>query len=132
MGDPDWAFDEDGKLIDRLELGDEAGEAIEQWAGSRTRDEVFRALQVNSAPAGPVLRPSEVMDSEQMQVRGFFDLLEHPVVDSSRYPQFAARWTAASRAPRAAAPLLGSSSAAITNTHLSPWTPAQARRAGVI
>ena len=132
MGDPDWAFDDEGRLIDRLALGEEAGEAIEEWAASRTRDEVFRALQTNSAPAGPVLRPSEVMNSEQMQERGFFDLLEHPVAERSRYPQFAARWNGARRAPRSAAPLLGSSSAAIARPHLTPWTPGQARRAGVI
>ena len=132
MGDPDWAFDSEGHLIDRMELGETAGEAIEEWAGARTRDEVFRALQSNSAPAGPVMRPSEVMNSEQERVRGFFDILDHPVAPSGRYPQFAAQWTGSQRAPRSAAPLLGSSSADVTRPHLSPWTPAQARRAGVI
>jgi len=132
MGDPSWAFDDDGNLVDRLELGEEASDAIEQWAGAHTRDEVFRALQENSAPAGPVLRPSEVMNSEQMQVREFFDRLEHPLADSARYPQFAARWNGARRVQRTAAPLFGSSTAAITRPHLAPWSPAQARRAGVI
>ena len=132
MGDPEWAYDADGRLIDRLQLGDEAAEAIEQWAGARTRDEVFRALQVNSAPAGPVLRPSEVMNSEQMQVREFFDVLEHPIADAARYPQFAARWNRARRANRKAAPLLGSASTDAMRGHLHPWTPVQARRAGVI
>lgn len=132
MGDPEWAFNADGNLIDRLQLGEEAGDAIEQWAGARTRDEVFRALQENSAPAGPVLRPSEVMNSEQMQVREFFDRLEHPIADSARYPQFAARWNGAQRPARTPAPLLGSSTAEVTTPHLSPWSPAQARRAGVI
>ncbi len=132
MGDPGWAFDSEGNLIDRMELGETAGEAIEEWAGARTRDEVFRALQSNSAPAGPVMRPSEVMNSEQERVRGFFDILDHPVAPSGRYPQFAAQWTGSQRAPRSAAPLLGSSSADVTRPLLSPWTPAQARRAGVI
>lgn len=132
MGDPDWAFDADGNLIDRLQLGDDAGKAIEDWAATRTRDEVFRALQVNSAPAGPVLRPSEVMNSEQMHVREFFDELDHPIAKTSRYPQFAARWNRAARSPRHAAPLLGSSTADVTRSHVHPWTPAQARRAGVI
>ena len=132
MGDPDWAFDADGNLIDRLQLGEQAAEEIEQWAAARTRDQVFRALQSNSAPAGPVLRPSEVMNSEQEQVRGFFDVLDHPVAPSGRYPQFAAQWTAATRAPRQAAPLLGSSTAELTREHVAPWTSAQARRAGVI
>ncbi len=132
MDDPDWAYDADGHLIDRLQLGDEAAEAIEQWAGARTRDEVFRALQVNSAPAGPVLRPSEVMNSEQMQVREFFDVLPHSFTGSARYPQFAARWNRARRATRRAAPLLGSDSADAMRPHLHPWKPAQARRAGVI
>ena len=132
MGDPDWAFDDEGNLIDRMQLGEEAGDAIEQWARERTRDEVFRVLQTNSAPAGPVLRPSEVMNSEQMQVREFFDRLEHPVAETSRYPQFAARWNAAQRATRSSAPLLGSASAELAQPHIAPWSAAQARRAGVI
>ena len=96
-----------------MQLGEEAGDAIEQWAGARTRDEVFRVLQEHSAPAGPVLRPSEVMNSEQMQVREFFDRLEHPVADSARYPQFAAplEWRGANRQNgRSAARLFNSSS----------------------
>ena len=60
------------------------------------------------------------------------DRLEHPVADSARYPQFAARWNGAQRTARTAAPLLGSSTAEVTTPHLSPWSPAQARRAGVI
>lgn len=132
MGNPDWAFDDDGHLIDRLQLGEQAGDAIERWASSRTRDEVFRALQVNSAPAGPVLRPSEVMNSEQERIRGFFDLLDHPVAPSGRYPQFSAQWTGSTRAARSSAPLFGADSAHLTESHLTPWTPVQARRAGVI
>ena len=132
MDNPDWAFDTEGQLIDRLELGEEAGDAIEQWASSRTRDEVFRALQANSAPAGPVLRPSEVMNSEQERIRAFFDTLEHPVAPTGRYPQFAAHWTGTHRAPRRAAPLIGADSASVLANHLTPWTAAQARRAGVI
>ena len=132
MDDPEWAFDDRGQLMDRSSLGEEAGLAIEQWAKARTRDEVFRALQSNSAPAGPVLRPSEVLNSEQERARGFFERLEHPLAPSGRYPQFAAQWTGASRAGRSAAPLLGASTADITRSHLAPWTPAQARRAGVI
>lgn len=132
MGDPDWAFDAEGTLIDRLQVAERAGDEIERWAAAHTRDEVFRALQSNSAPAGPVLRPSEVMNSEQERFRGFFDVLDHPVAPSGRYPQFAAQWTASQRAPRFAAPLFGSSSAAVTRSHIAPWNPAQARRAGVI
>ena len=132
MGEPAWAFDQEGNLVDRMQLGEAASDAIEEWARARTRDEVFRALQSNSAPAGPVMRPSEVMNSEQERVRGFFDVLDHPVAPSSRYPQFAAQWTGSERAPRTAAPLLGSSSADVARPHLAPWTPAQARRAGVI
>ena len=64
MGDPAWAYDEHGELRDRIEIVDEASAAIDEWAGARTRDEVYRLLQAESAPAGPVLRPSEVMVSE--------------------------------------------------------------------
>ena len=132
MGDPDWAFDEAGQPLDRMKLGAEAERGIDEWSGRRTRDEVYRALQVESAPAGPVLRPSEVMESEQEQLREFFDELPHPVAGTGRYAQFAAAWNGASRAERQAAPRLGSASASALAAHLGDWTPAQARRAGVI
>ncbi len=132
MGDPEWAFDEQGELIDRINLGVEAQQALETWARARTRDQVFRALQANSAPAGPVLRPSEVMNSEQERQRGFFDLLTHPVAPTGRYAQFAAQWTGAQRPARRAAPLLGEATVEVVNEHIRPWSAAQARRAGVI
>ena len=132
MGDPEWGFDADGKLRDRLEIGDTAQAAIDEWAGARTRDEVYRLLQTESAPAGPVLRPSEVMASEQEQLRGFFETIEHPVVGPAAYTQFAADWSETPRAARTHAPRLSEATSEIAAAHLRPWTPAQARRAGVI
>lgn len=132
MGDPGWAYNDDGQLRDRLEISETAQERIDEWAISRTRDEVYRLLQAESAPAGPVLRPSEVMRSEQEQLRGFFETLDHPVAGPAAYSYFAADWTGAPCAPRRTAPLLGADTAATAAPHLSPWTPAQARRAGVI
>lgn len=132
MGDPAWAFDDDGELIDRINLGLEAQQALTQWAAARTRDEVFRVLQSHSAPAGPVMRPSEVMNSEQERQRGFFDALDHPVAPTGRYAQFAAQWTGAQRSPRRPAPLLGESTVKIIAEQIKPWSAAQARRAGVI
>lgn len=132
MGDPAWAYDAEGKLRDRLELADTAQEAIDEWAGARTRDEVYRLLQAESAPAGPVLRPSEVMVSEQEQLRGFFETLEHPAVGPASYAQFAAEWTETPRAARGPAPQLGEATNELIAPQLAPWTAAQARRAGVI
>ncbi len=132
MGDPEWGFDADGKLRDRLEISDTAQAAIDEWAGARTRDEVYRLLQTESAPAGPVLRPSEVMASEQEQLRGFFEMIEHPDVGAASYTQFAADWSETPRASRTHAPRLSEATSEIAAAHLRPWTPAQARRAGVI
>ena len=132
MGDPAWGFDDEGKLRDRLEISETAQAAIDEWAGARTRDEVYRLLQSQSAPAGPVLRPSEVMTSEQEELRGFFESIEHPTVGAATYAQFAADWTETPRAKRGPAPRLGEHSAETVAAHIAPWTPAQARRAGVI
>ena len=132
MGNPAWGYDENGNLRDRLEISEIAQDAIDEWASSRTRDEVYRLLQDESAPAGPVLRPSEVMNSEQEQLRAFFEPLDHPVAGTAAYAHFAAQWTATPRALRSPAPRLGEATSDLTAQHLSPWTPAQARRAGVI
>ena len=132
MGDPAWAYDEHGELRDRIEIVDEASAAIDEWAGARTRDEVYRLLQAESAPAGPVLRPSEVMVSEQEELRSYFETIEHPVAGPATYSQFAAIWTETPRAARTAAPQLGEATSEITAGALAPWSAAQARRAGVI
>ena len=132
MGDPEWAFEADGAPRDRMALGAEAQAAVAEWAGARGRDEVYRALQAESAPAGPVLRPSEVIESEQERMREFFEPLAHQVAGEGLYAQLPADWTGTRRAERSPAPLLGSSTAELLGPRLGAWTAAQARRAGVI
>ncbi len=132
MGDPEWAFEETGELRDRMALAEESGERIAEWALGRSRDEAYRALQAESAPAGPVLRPAEVMESEQERMRGYFEPLAHPVAGEGAYAQLPADWTGARRAERRAAPRLGEATVAVLGGRLGPWSAAQARRAGVI
>lgn len=132
MGDPEWAFDESGGLRDRMKLAEEAGERIAEWAKARSRDDAYRALQAESAPAGPVLRPAEVMESEQERMRGYFEPLAHPVAGEGLYAQLPADWTGARRAARSPAPALGEATVEVLGGRLGGWSAAQARRAGVI
>ena len=132
MGDPEWAFDESGELRDRMALAQEAGDRIAEWAKARSRDDAYRALQAESAPAGPVLRPAEVMESEQERMREYFEPLPHAVAGEGSYAQLPADWTGARRAQRQAAPRLGEATVEVLGGRLQPWNAAQARRAGVI
>ena len=132
MGDPEWAFDESGGLRDRMKLAEEAGDRIAEWAKARSRDDAYRALQAESAPAGPVLRPAEVMESEQERMRGYFEPLEHAVAGEGLYAQLPADWTGARRAARSPAPALGEATVELLGGRLGAWNAAQARRAGVI
>ena len=132
MGDPEWAFDESGGLRDRMKLAEQAGDRIAEWAKARSRDDAYRALQAESAPAGPVLRPAEVMESEQERMREYFEPLAHPVAGEGLYAQLPADWTGARRAARSPAPALGEATVEVLGGRLGAWSAAQARRAGVI
>ena len=143
IGDPPWAFDAQGELLPRKQIRARVRETLGRWAADRTRAEVYRATQEAGAPTGPVLTPSEVLDSAQQRARGFFEPLDHPHAGPLRYPRFAARFLSPSAAngsdplpddddgARTAAPRLGQHTAALLAPHLAPWSAAQARRAGI-
>ncbi len=64
-------------------------EAIEVWTSARDRDEAANALQDAGIPAGPVLSPAEMFNHDQVQARGMYEPVEHPLyrtLDYARMP----------------------------------------------
>ena len=136
LGDPAWAFDEEGQLRSRPEIADHSREALRNWVGGRSKAEVYHATQAEGVPTGPVLTPAEVLASEQEEALGFFEEIPHPVAGSWRYPGYSARFGDL-RPSRSPAPTLGEHNAEILGPLLDAsfgggWGLAEARRAGVI
>ena len=92
MGDPGWAFGDDGELRPNTEVAAEPAPPMQEWVGDRSKAEVYHATQAAGVPTGPVLTPSEVLASDQEAARGFFEAITHPEAGRLRYPGYSARF----------------------------------------
>lgn len=131
LGDPAWAFDEEGEARPRSEVLDEMRDALRAWVGDRTKLEVYHAMQAAGVPTGAVMTPTEVLASAQEEARGFFESIPHPRAGPLRYAGYSARFGDLVIS-RHAAPTLGQHNAEILAPLLEGWSLAQARRAQVI
>ena len=107
MGEPewtreDWCRDE----LTRLENRERIQPYIEAWARELPRDEIYRRLQAEGSPAGPVRNVAEVRAWEQTEARGFFTEIAHPEAGAQVYPTAPYRLSGAEWPP-GPAPLLG-------------------------
>tara|TARA_B100001123_G_scaffold60100_2_gene65012 strand:- start:3204 stop:4418 length:1215 start_codon:yes stop_codon:yes gene_type:complete len=81
MGNPDWAKDE--RLRDRwtsFEWHEELDAYWHPWLKERTREELFEIFSEHRIPFQPVNRIDEVVASEHLETRDFWQTIEHPVM----------------------------------------------------
>jgi CoA:oxalate CoA-transferase len=108
MGDPEWARDEKfGQWLNRHMSGDEINPRVQEFVGRHDRDELFHGLQADAIAAAPVNTAEDLVNSQQMQARGFFSEVEHPKAGKLRYPTAAYSLSQTPCRLERAAPLLG-------------------------
>jgi crotonobetainyl-CoA:carnitine CoA-transferase CaiB-like acyl-CoA transferase len=113
MGNPEWATaDWCNDEVKRSEHRDEIQPHIEAWAAELTRDEIYRRMQAEGTPAGPVRSAPEVMAWPQAESRGFFVELDHPEAGRQTYPTLPYRFSGGEWTGQPA-PLLGQHNADI-------------------
>ena len=79
MGEPHWLTDPRFKDdITRGENGALLSERMSRWCATRTSNEALGILGQAMIPAGPVLRPQQVLDDPHVQAMGFFQPTEYP------------------------------------------------------
>ncbi len=109
LGSPPWA--EDGRFVDqehRHANREAMRPMIEQWTGNRPKEEASSLLLAGGVPAGPVLSPAETLFDPQLRERGYYEVIEHPLVGRRLFPrQASARYSNMPVASRAHPPLLG-------------------------
>ena len=109
LGAPGWT--REARFADpvtRWHHQDEMRPLIEAWTSTREHRDAARFLLDAGVPAEPVLDPRDVFLDPQLRERGYFEVIEHPVVGSRPYPrQIPAHYSAIPRQPRAHPPLLG-------------------------
>ncbi len=82
--------------------------ALAAWARARTAEAAERALQAQGIAASVVARPADLIrDDGQLNARGFWQHLDHPVMGRTLYHGIAAKFSRTPTAYRSCAPLLG-------------------------
>ena len=108
MGNPPWAKEErfltrEGRLEHREELLQLMGE----WSQPQAKYDVYLAAQAHHVPCFPVNTAADLFQDPQLEHRGFFQELDHPVAGKLPYPTFPAHFSNATWKPEKPAPLLG-------------------------
>ena len=135
MGHPPWAMDEKYATQDsRVEHREEIDERIEEWALGHNREEIYHNLQEQGCAVGPVYSTEEVLQDPQMEYRGYFAELEHPIIGTYKFPSAAYKFSLTPWAVRMPAPSLGQHNVEIYGGWLGYDSQdlSRFRRAGVI
>ena len=119
--DADWAAVTD--LIGRPELKDDPlfcsqearlgnhdslDEVLNQWTGARAPDDVADTLRSRGVPAERLLAADRMYEIDQLEARGFYEELEHPLSGRQRFPGWPFRVSPGPvRHHRTASPTLG-------------------------
>ncbi len=64
-------------------------EVIRQWMATQGPDEAAEALRSRGVPAERLLTGDRMYDVDQLDARGFYEELEHPLSGRQRYPGLA-------------------------------------------
>jgi crotonobetainyl-CoA:carnitine CoA-transferase CaiB-like acyl-CoA transferase len=100
MGRPD--------LIDRSLTHDEFDTVVADWTRAKTAKEIVDVLSAQHIPAEQALTADRMYDLPQLDARGYYQEVEHPVTGQHRYPGWPFRMTPGpSRHHRFAPPTLG-------------------------
>ncbi len=84
------------------------------WCATRTPDDAARAARAEGVAAAAMVPGYATLDDPQMQARGFFEPVEHPLVGEQHYPTWPARLSAGPRQVwTAPAPTLGQHTAEV-------------------
>jgi crotonobetainyl-CoA:carnitine CoA-transferase CaiB-like acyl-CoA transferase len=106
---PDWAIDPALTTVaGRRAQHDTIDAELAVWCGARTGDEIVDCLWDAGVPVAKVLQPHDQPSLPQLQFRGFFEDVDHPLAGMARHSTMPIRF---SRGPerfhRRHAPLLG-------------------------
>jgi crotonobetainyl-CoA:carnitine CoA-transferase CaiB-like acyl-CoA transferase len=108
MGNPSWANNEMfSKWILRHQNGDKINPHIREFVKHYKKDELFHQLQEKALAAVPVNTSEDLMNSAQMEARGFFTEVEHPEAGNLKYPTVPYKFSKTPSKVERAAPLLG-------------------------
>jgi crotonobetainyl-CoA:carnitine CoA-transferase CaiB-like acyl-CoA transferase len=109
LGEPPELADADYDCFDGRRRGADAIDAVlGAWCDGRSAASIVDELWSAGVPVAKVVAPHCQGDVEQLQARGFFETVDHPVMGPARYDTFPARFSGSTVAfNRTAGPTLG-------------------------
>jgi benzylsuccinate CoA-transferase BbsF subunit len=108
IGKPQWTRDPKFQtLLARKENEDELNRLVEEWTKGHTAEEVMRVLQAAGVPAGVVQNYEDLFKDPQLKHRGYFVVLNHPVVGSHTYERVPYKLSKSPQGPRWPGPVFG-------------------------
>jgi crotonobetainyl-CoA:carnitine CoA-transferase CaiB-like acyl-CoA transferase len=85
LGAPAWATDPAlATTAGRLAAHDTVDEHLAAWCAERTAEAIVDQLWPAGVPVGQVMQPHHQPDLAQLEARGFFEEVDHPVAGRSR------------------------------------------------
>ncbi|WP_319448033.1 MULTISPECIES: CoA transferase [unclassified Mycobacterium] len=66
---------------------------VSAWTGTRSAAELVDALSVRHVPVERLMTPDRMYDVEQLEARGYYEVLEHPLSGRLRFPGWPFRMT---------------------------------------
>ncbi|OBK71165.1 CaiB/BaiF CoA-transferase family protein [Mycobacterium sp. 1274761.0] len=94
IGRPELADDPRFRTVEARRTNNDAfDEVLRQWTASRDPDEAADALRRRGVPAERLLTGDRMYDVDQLDARGFYTELEHPLSGRQRYPGWPFRIT---------------------------------------
>ena len=120
LGTPSWSQDPNLATAEgRRAAADRIDGELTAWCASRTPEDVLAVLRAHRVPAERVVQSPEIDQDPQMQARGFWEVVEHPIVGPITYPGWPVRISSI-EGPwhREPAPLLGQHTEEVLRTLL--------------
>ncbi len=94
LGTPDWAGDPALACAEgRRAAQDRLDQELSAWCAQRAGEDIVGLLWPAGVPVGLVTAPHHQGELDQLQARGFFEVLEHPVLGPARYATLPMRFS---------------------------------------
>jgi crotonobetainyl-CoA:carnitine CoA-transferase CaiB-like acyl-CoA transferase len=108
MGDPEWARDERYREAQyRAHHLEEIEPHVSEWMMNHTQEEIYHRGQALGLTVSPVTSAEEVVNSRQLEARGFFVEVNHPEAGKIKQPSVPYQLSETPWALDRPAPLLG-------------------------
>jgi CoA:oxalate CoA-transferase len=110
IGNPAWSKEPWCRGLEvRSQHADAINKLLIEWTTQHTKEEIFRKGQALSCPVSPTKSAEDLVNSEQLKVRGFFADVTHPILGRLKMPTSASRFAESPWRFERPAPLLGES-----------------------